>query len=92
MMQFVPVTKNGANTGRFLGKIIVKQGDTGKLYCFSQKVVLQGVNDKKYDQFDVVYSYKRINMGSVKELQGYDVVTEAANRAVNPPKTINIFH
>ena len=49
MMQFVPVTKNGANTGRFLGKIIVKQGDTNKLYCFSQKVVLQGVNDKKYD-------------------------------------------
>lgn len=31
-------------------------------------------------------------MGSVKELQGYDVVVEAANRAVNPPKTINIFH
>ncbi len=49
MMQFVPVTKNGANTGRFLGKIIVKQGETSKLYCFSQKVVLQGVNDKKYD-------------------------------------------
>lgn len=65
-MQFVPVTKNGGPTGRFLGKIIVKQGVTSKLYCFSQKVVLQTVSDKKYDEFDVVYSFKRINMGSVK--------------------------
>lgn len=48
-MQFVPVTRGGANTGRYLGKIIVKQGDTAKLYCFSQKVVLQSITDKKYD-------------------------------------------
>lgn len=39
-----------------------------------------------------MYSFKRINMGSVKELQGYDVVTEAASRAMNPPKEVNIFH
>lgn len=66
MMQFVPVTRGGAATGKYLGKIIVKQGVPSKLYCFSQKVVLQTVSDKKYDEFDVVYSFKRINMGSVK--------------------------
>lgn len=85
-MQFVPVTKNGVATGRFLGKIIVRQGQTSKLYCFTQKIVLQTASDKKYDEFDVVYSFKRINMGSVKELQGYDVVAEAAARVLNPPK------
>lgn len=48
-MQFVPVTRNGVATGKFLGKIIVKQGETSKLYCFTQKVVLQTVSEKKYD-------------------------------------------
>lgn len=47
---------------------------------------MQQNNDKRYDQFEVVYSFKRINMGSVKQLQGYEVVAEAANRAMNPPK------
>lgn len=65
-MQFVPVVREGNFTGRYLGKIIVKQGDPAKLYCFTQKVVIQSVIDKKYDDFDVVYSYKRINLGSVK--------------------------
>lgn len=31
-------------------------------------------------------------MGSVKELSGYEVVAEAAYRALNPPKIVNIFH
>lgn len=91
-MQFVPVVKDGAFTGRYLGKIIVKQGEPTKLYCFSQKIVIQSLTDKKYDDFDVVYSYKRINLGSVKEVSGYDVVAEAASRALNPPRVVNIFH
>jgi hypothetical protein len=50
-MHFLPVMSEGTFTGRFLAKIIVKQGDPSKLYCFSQKVVLQSVNEKKYDDF-----------------------------------------
>lgn len=70
-MHFLPVLRHGLPTGRYVGKIIVQQGEPTKLYCFSQRILLQSTNDKRYDDFDVVYSYKRINMGSVKELSGY---------------------
>jgi len=49
IMHFLPVMNSGTFTGRFLAKIIVKQGDPTKLYCFSQKIVLQAMSDKKYD-------------------------------------------
>lgn len=74
-MQFLPVFSGETFTGRYVAKIIVKQGDPNKLYCFTQKIVLQSSTEKKYDEFEIVYSYKRINMGSVKELSGYEVVT-----------------
>lgn len=48
-MQFLPVLKNGSPTDRFIGKIIVRQGKTTNLYCFTQKVVMQQNNDKRYD-------------------------------------------
>lgn len=73
-MQFLPVFNGETFTGRYVAKIIVKQGDPNKLYCFTQKIVLQSSTEKKYDEFEVVYSYKRINMGSVKELSSYEVV------------------
>lgn len=91
-MYFLPVLKQGTFTGRFVAKIIVHQGELTKLYCITQRIVLQNPNEKKYDDFDVVYSYKRINMGSVKEFSGYEAVSEAAYRAVNPPKLANTFH
>lgn len=50
-MHFLPVMENETFTGRYLAKIIVKQGDPNRLYCITQKVVLQEVNNKKYDDF-----------------------------------------
>lgn len=50
-MHFIPVTKNGIPNDRYLGKIIIKQGEPAKLYCFTQKVVLNSSADKRYDEF-----------------------------------------
>jgi hypothetical protein len=51
IMHFIPVTKNGIPNDRYLGKIIIKQGEPAKLYCFTQKVVLNSSADKRYDEF-----------------------------------------
>lgn len=49
IVQFVPVVSKGKFTGKYLVKIIVKQGDPRQLYCFVQKLQLQSANEKKLD-------------------------------------------
>ena len=55
--------------GNYLIKIAVCQGNTSRLYCFSQKLTMQSP-DKKCDEYEIVYAYKRQNMGNIKELKG----------------------
>lgn len=67
----MPVFNKGKFIGKYLVKILVKQGDPAELYCFSKKIQLQGVNDKKVDEYEIVCSFKRLNSGNIKELKGY---------------------
>ena len=50
----MPVFNKGKFIGKYLVKILVKQGDPAELYCFSKKIQLQGVNDKKVDENEIV--------------------------------------
>lgn len=47
----MPVVNKGKFIGKHLIKIIVKQGNPAELYCFSKKIQLQAVNDKKVDEY-----------------------------------------
>ena len=65
MVHFVPLLKGKKFTGKYLIKIIVQQGEPTSVYCFSQKIQLQGA-DKKTDDYEIMYAYKRLNMGNIK--------------------------
>jgi hypothetical protein len=43
--QFAPVLLRGKFNGKYLIKVIVKQGNPAQLYCFSKKVKLVANND-----------------------------------------------
>ena len=75
VVQFVPILRKEVATGRYVIKIIVQQGDPTQTYCFSQKVQLQAHQDKKsIEEFEVLYSFKKNNLGSCIEYKGFELV------------------
>lgn len=47
LVQFVPVFNMGKFIGKHVIKILIKQGDPAELYCFTKKIQLESVKDKK---------------------------------------------
>lgn len=70
----MPVLKVDKFTGKYVIKIVVQQGEPTFVYCFSQKIQLQSATDRKQEEFEVVYSYKRINAGNTKEYKGLELI------------------
>lgn len=50
-IQYVPILKDSKFIGKFLIKVIVKQGLTNRLYCFSQKVQMVTPDNKKAEDY-----------------------------------------
>ena len=61
LTQYIPVMKGGEFEGRFVVKIIVKQGDPSQVYCFGERIKLEG--NGKSEDFEVFYGYERHNHG-----------------------------
>ena len=50
------------------------------------------VNEKKNEEHEIVYSYKRHNMGGITTLKGLELVEEATKKAMNPIGVSKTFH
>jgi hypothetical protein len=46
-VQYVPVVKNKVFSGKYITKIIVKQGDPSQTYCFTQKLLFAKEQQKE---------------------------------------------
>ena len=65
---YVPVVNNKKFKGKFVIKIVVKQGNTSKLYHFNQTVELNLKG--KVDKYDIPHAFYRHNMGGIEEIKG----------------------
>lgn len=54
--------------GKYVIKIIVKQGDPSKTYHFGQKIELE--HRGKIDELEIFHAFYRHNMGGVVEIRG----------------------
>lgn len=48
-VQYIPVVKNKTFSGKYVTKIIVKQGDPIQTYCFVQKLIMNQDGRKDSD-------------------------------------------
>lgn len=71
MIHFVPVLTGKYFEGRYLIKIIVKQGHPSQTYCISRKIMLEGPN--RTEELEIVYGYIRHD-SRVQELTGFKLI------------------
>jgi hypothetical protein len=64
----VPVVTNKVFKGKYVIKIIVKQGDPSKTYHFSNVISLEAKG--KTEEFEVFHAFYRHNMGGIVEIRG----------------------
>ena len=57
-MQFVPVLIRKEFIGKYITKIVVKQGDPSRVYYFGEKIKLEAQTGK-VDEIEVFYGYQR---------------------------------
>ena len=69
--------------GRYVVKIVVKQGDPSQVYCFGERVKLEGSNGK-WEDFEVFYGYERHNHGGCSEIKGVNLLSLIASKAKTP--------
>ena len=75
--------------GKYVIKIIVKQGDPSKLYHFAQTVRFQN-DDRRHrqEEFKVIWGFYRSNMGKVDSIRGTDLLKQVYDKAKHPSKKI----
>ena len=49
LTQYIPVKRGGDFEGKYVVKVIVKQGDPSQVYCFGERIKLEGSNGKWED-------------------------------------------
>lgn len=76
-VQFVPVLKDKTFQGKYVIKIIVKQGDPSKVYHFAQTLKLVNQDKSHHDeQHKVLWGFYRSNMGKVDSIKGTELLRQ----------------
>ena len=60
---YVPVVESKKFKGKYIIKIIVKQGDPSKTYHFNQ--VIELTTKGKTDKYEIAHAFYRHNMGGI---------------------------
>jgi hypothetical protein len=87
---YVPVVTNKVFRGKYIIKIIVKQGDPAKTYRFAQRIELE--SNARVEEFQVYHAFYRHNMGGIVEVRGEALLEEIARKAANPSEVSSTFH
>lgn len=65
---YVPVVTNKAFKGKYVIKILVKQGNPSKTYHFSSQIILESKG--KNEEFEIFHAFYRHNMGGIVQISG----------------------
>ena len=89
-LQFVPVLSKKDFENKYLIKIVVKQGELSRLYCFVHQLTIQTNNTS--ENHDILYSYVRHNMAGIEELKGISLLKKIREKVIHPHDFSAIFH
>ena len=78
----MPVVASKQFKGKYIIKIVVKQGDPSKTYHFSQIIELNYKG--KVETYEIPHAFYRHNMGGVIEVKGEALLEEIARKAAAP--------
>jgi len=81
---FLPVMNSDKFTGKYVVKIVVRQGCRDRVYTFNERIKLVSADKTEYEEFELRYAYKRVGPGGIEKFDPLALLEETYRKAKSP--------